>query len=79
MREIRLGLEAKVDVSVYAKTKFDDYQMSEIREGLVANLDVSLYANPKYSSEEMRKKRRSLYEESPDFDPYYSYDYDWFF
>lgn len=48
--------------------------------GLKLDLDVSQYANPKYSSEEMRKKRRSLYEESPDFDPYYySYDYDWFF
>ena len=42
-REIKWGLEANLDVSVYAKPEFNGQQMSEIREGLEENLDVSVY------------------------------------
>ena len=44
MEQIMLGLEANLDVSVYAKTYFDEEQMEEIRLGLFSNIDVSLYA-----------------------------------
>ena len=75
--EIYDGLERNVDVSIYADTKYTAEQMREILVGLDLDLDVSQYANPKYSSEEMRETRRRLYEESPNFDPYYD-DWDCF-
>lgn len=74
MQEIAEGLEKRIDVSIYADTKYTAEQMREILVGLDLDLDVSQYANPKYTSEEMRETRRRLYEESPNFDPYYD---DW--
>lgn len=38
MNQIRIGLEAGLDVSQYADHKFDYYQMEAIRLGLVAAL-----------------------------------------
>ena len=48
--QIKLGLEANLDVSIYAKKEFDYFQMEEIRFGLLENLDVSIYAKPEFSS-----------------------------
>lgn len=55
MKQIRLGLEENLYVSIYAKIEFDSWQMREIGLGLRANLDVSKYTNPKYTWEEMKK------------------------
>jgi hypothetical protein len=46
MKEIRLGLENNLDVSVYANPEFDKDQMKEIRLGLENKLDVSVYIKP---------------------------------
>ena len=53
MYEIQCGLEAGVDVSIYADPKYDFSQMCEIRKGLEAGVDVSIYADPKYSFDQM--------------------------
>ena len=53
MREIREGLKANLDVSVYAKTEFNWLQMREIKRGLLANVDVSIYANSDFSNTQM--------------------------
>lgn len=62
MREIRLGLESKVDVSVYADKAYDWFQMKEIRKGLESCLDVEKYADPKLSFEVMHQIRKGLME-----------------
>ena len=56
-KEILAGLEANLDVSVYAKTEFDYNQMFEIRKGLEDNLNVSVYAKPELDSKEMAQSR----------------------
>ena len=43
MKEIRLGLEKRLDASLYANPKFNQYQMKEIRLGLEEGLDISWY------------------------------------
>ena len=48
-REIYKGLEANLNVSIYANPKYNNSQMREIRLGLESNLDVSLYANPEFT------------------------------
>ena len=40
MEQIRLGLEKKLDVAVYANHLLSHFQMREIRLGLEAGLDV---------------------------------------
>ena len=64
MKQIRKGLEANVDVSIYAKTEFDDWQMKQIRLGLEDNLDVSSYAKKELDWDEMKKIRKELLKES---------------
>jgi len=59
-RQIRLGLESGVDVSVYADPKFDWYQMEEIRLGLESGVDVSVYADPELDEEVMEEIRLDL-------------------
>ena len=46
--EIIFGIKSDVDVLVYAKTEFNEYQMREIRLGLEDNLDVSIYAKSEF-------------------------------
>ena len=46
--QILEGLEANLDISVYAKIEFDENQMEEIRLGMKDNLDVFIYAKPEY-------------------------------
>lgn len=51
MGNIRLGLRDGLDVSVYAKSEFDEFQMAQIRFGMNCGLDVGIYAKPEFSSE----------------------------
>ena len=60
MEQIRLGLEAGIDVSKYANSKLSDKQMEEIRYGLQLDLDVSKYADPKFNWEQMEEIRKGL-------------------
>ena len=46
--QIMLGLEENLDVSIYAKSKYNFQQMDQIRFGLKNNLDVSVYAKPEF-------------------------------
>ena len=60
-KEILLGLEDNLDVSIYADLDFDEYQMREIRLGLKNNLDVSIYAkSDKYDNNQMKQIRWGL-------------------
>ena len=63
MREIREGLKANLDVSVYAKTEFNWLQMREIKRGLLANVDVSIYAKKELDWKQMFEIREKLLEE----------------
>ena len=58
--EIVCGLEKKIDISVYAKKKFNWKQMREIRLGLERNLDVSIYANSDFTWRQMEQIREGL-------------------
>ena len=60
MKQIRIGLENRLDVSIYAKPEFDDDQMWEIRFGLEKGLDVSIYAKPEFDWSQMRQIRYGL-------------------
>ena len=40
--EIMQGIEADLDVLLYAKSEYNEHQMSQIRIGLKNNLDISL-------------------------------------
>ena len=51
--EIKLGIENKVDILVYAKKEFDRDQMREIRFGLVEKVDVSIFAKSCLDAEQM--------------------------
>ena len=60
MREIRLGLEHRVDVSQYNNHLYSAKQMKEIRLGLEEGLDVSYYKSPIFAAKDMYKKRLEL-------------------
>ena len=60
VKQIRKGIEAGLDVSVYAKPEFDRVQMRQIRRGLEAGLDVSVYAKPEFDWGQMKAKREAL-------------------
>ena len=62
--QILEGLEANLDISVYAKIEFDDDQMEEIRLGMKDNLDVLIYAKTEYNWKEMQEIREKLLKES---------------
>lgn len=63
MREIREGLEERLDIDTYSSNMYNASQMHEIRLGLEAGLDVSSYRSLMYTAKEMRKMRLSLIEE----------------
>ena len=42
-KEIRYGLEDNLDVSIYAKSEFDEHQMNIIRFGLTKIRCINLY------------------------------------
>ena len=53
--EILKGLNANLDVSIYATPEFDNRQMAQIRYGLEKNLDVSVYAKPEFNKHQMEE------------------------
>ena len=59
-RQILLGIENNLEVSLYAKQENKGYQMREIRLGLQNSLDVSVYAKPEIDFKEMKKIRLEL-------------------
>ena len=76
MGQIRLGLEAGIDVSKYANPKLSDKQMEEIRWGLESGIDVSAYADPKFNDEQMEQIRLGLeagIDVSKYADPYFNW------
>ena len=58
--QISTGLQANLDISIYAKTEFDWKQMYEIREGLENNLNVSIYAKEHFNSAQMFEIKTGL-------------------
>lgn len=60
LKQIAMGQQMAVDVSVYAKPEYNYKQMAEIRTGLFYKLDVSLYANPAFTHNYMYWIRVSL-------------------
>lgn len=52
MEIIRVGLEDKVDVSIYTKSEFKAEQMNQIRLGIKHGIDVTPYLNPGIKWEE---------------------------
>ena len=62
--EIRKGLEANIDVSIYSEKDFNSNQMWQIRLGLEDNLDVFLYAKKELNVWQMEEIRLKLLRES---------------
>ena len=58
--QISIGLQANLDISIYAKTEFDWKQMCEIREGLENNLNVSIYAKEHFNAAQMFEIKTGL-------------------
>ena len=63
-QEIKKGLKANLDVSVYAKKEFEWEQMNEIRAGLRDNLEASIYAKKDFPNKKMEEIREELLKES---------------
>ena len=76
LEQIRIGLENKVDVSIYEKREFNWEQMMEIRLGLENKVNVSTYAKPEFSWEQMHEIRMGL-EENLDISVYTNPEFDW--
>ncbi|MBP3921404.1 MAG: hypothetical protein J6D27_00360 [Ruminiclostridium sp.] len=60
IKEIRLGLQDKQDVKLYANPDFTSEQMKEIRLGQKAGVNAELYADLSFSSAQMKKLRIEL-------------------
>lgn len=58
--EIKEGVEAGLDVSVYAKKEFYAIQMMQIRLGMLDKLPVELYAKQDYDWFQMEEIRKGL-------------------
>ena len=58
--QISTGLQANLDISIYAKTEFDWKQMEQIREGLEKNLDVSIYTKEYFNCAQMFEIKTGL-------------------
>lgn len=62
MRQIRLGFESNLNVSIYAKPVYVSKQMNEIRLGLSEGLNVSVYAKSEIPWDMMKSIRESMNE-----------------
>lgn len=60
MRELRKGLENRVDISAFSKPLYLSQQMREIRKGLEENLDVSRYSSMINTAADMRVIRKKM-------------------
>lgn len=75
LSEIGKGIDADVDVTIYARLQYDEYQMEQIRVGLENGVDVDFYTNHMFNSEQMELIRLGLEQEldvsiyaKPEFD-----------
>ncbi len=59
-REIEEGVEAGLEISVYARPEYLALQMRQIRLGMMEGLDVSVYADPAYDWFQMEQLRKGL-------------------
>ena len=59
-REIEEGIEAGLDISMYARPEFLAMQMRQIKMGLMEGLDVKIYADPAYDWFQMEQLRKGL-------------------
>lgn len=62
LEQVKLGLQAGVNVSAYAKPGFTAKQMKQIRLGLKSGLPVCFYAKPEFSANRMNELRLALLE-----------------
>ncbi len=60
MREVLIGLEQNLDVSIYADEHYGWKQMKELRLGLEHQIDVRPYAKPLYRADQMREIRLGI-------------------
>lgn len=60
LSEIGKGIDADVDVTIYARLQYDEYQMEQIRLGLENGVDVDFYTNHMFTSEQMESIRLGL-------------------
>ncbi len=60
MKEVLLGLEHNLDVSVYADERYSWRQMRELRLGIEHQIDVKPYAKPLYRADQMREIRLGI-------------------
>ena len=60
IKELKLGIDSKVEVSVYFDTRFIGMQMRQIRLGLQDNLPVAVYTNAMYDWLQMEEIRKGL-------------------
>lgn len=60
LRELKIGIEAGLDVSLYANKEFLAIQMQEIRKGLKHGIDASVYAKTAYDWFQMKEIRKGL-------------------
>ncbi len=54
-KQINIGIDENIDVSLYASPQFSHLQMMEIRWGLELGLNVGIYAIPEFSYLQMRE------------------------
>lgn len=57
VKQIRLGLQDKLDIKEYANPDFSAAQMKEIRLGMKNGINYSLYSTGEYSAEQMHVLR----------------------
>ena len=62
LREISLGIAAKLPVEIYARECYNWKQMNEIRQGLLAGVDTEIYENPLFTADQMKQIRLGLVE-----------------
>ena len=62
-KEILKGIEANIDVLIYAKPEYNSKYMATIREGLEDNLDVVFYADYAFSDSQMEQIRKAIKED----------------
>lgn len=60
LKQVKKGLDAGVNVGIYADRRYSGKQMEEIRLGLEAKVDVYQYLKPTMRVEDMRYIRREL-------------------
>lgn len=60
IKQIELGLKEKLNVSIYAKNKYNHYQMEQLRLGLKSGLNVFYYLDNRFDWEQMKEIRMGL-------------------